>query len=183
MQIGHTPCKTFSQRACENRPSWLFRWLFFLSLLLPQFAYSSIPQIVIHWSTLTESGNASRLLDRDGVPIDAGLPSNGDGSFATLGYFDDSNATHPFNGDWVPLTFGTTVGDSSSGYGYDDGMFSFTTVFTKDSNQVIVYPNEPATYSVNAPFAILKAFPQPGSSSASVSTIGPPPMPPPATTR
>ena len=149
-------------RACESYSSRLFCWLFFLSLLLPQFAYSSIPQIVIHWSTLTESGNASRLLDRDGVPIDAGLPSNGDGSFATLGYFDDSNATHPFNGDWIPLTFGTTVGDSSSGYGYDDGMFSFTTVFTKDSNQVIVYPNEPATYSVNAPFAILENVPTPG---------------------
>ena len=51
------------------------------------------------------------------------------------------------------------MGDSSSGYGYDDGMFSFTTVFTKDSDQVLVYPNEPAGYSVNANHVILSNAP------------------------
>lgn len=133
--------------------------LLFALFHLPKVSHSAIPQIVIHWSTLTESGNSYRLQDRDGLPLDGGLSSNGDGALATLGYFDEANSTAPFHGDWIPLTQGTTVGDSSSGYGYDNGMFSFTTVFTKDSNQVIVYPNEPASYSVNANHVILSNAP------------------------
>jgi len=132
---------------------------FFAFLFLSHLSHGAIPQIVIHWSTLTESGNAYRLTDRDGAPLAGGLATNGDGTLATLGYFDEANSTHPFHGNWVPLTQGTSVGDSSSGYGYDDGMFSFTTVFTKDSNQVIVYPNEPASYSVNANHVILSNAP------------------------
>ena len=92
---------------------------------------------------------------RNGIPLDGGLAVNGDGSLATLGYFDQATGAEPFKGNWIPMTFGTTVGDSSSGYGYDDGMFSFTTIFTRGSDQVLVYPNEPAGYSVNAPFVIL----------------------------
>ena len=124
-------------------------------LVLPKFVQATIPQIVIHWSTLTETANAYRLQDRNGIPLDGGLAVNGDGSLATLGYFDQATVSEPFKGNWIPMTFGTTVGDSSSGYGYDDGMFSFTTIFTRGSNQVLVYPNEPAGYSVNAPFVIL----------------------------
>lgn len=138
-----------------NFPIWaVLALLFFVNV-----SHSAIPQIVIHWSTLTESGNSYRLKDRDGLSLDAGLSSNGDGSWVVLGYFDEGNSTHPFHGNWIPLTQGTTVGDSSSGYGYDDGMFSFTTVFTKDSDQVLVYPNEPAGYSVSANHVILSNAP------------------------
>ena len=136
--------------------------------------FSSIPQIVVHWSTLTETGNAYLLKDRNGLPLDSGLPSNGDGTWAVLGFFDNGTVGDAFNGNWVALTEGTTVGDSSSGYGYDDGMFSFTTVFSKDSNQVSVYPNEPAGYSVNAPFTILDNVPPRDSLFAYAFTTGPP---------
>ena len=129
---------------------------------LPTFVQATIPQIVIHWSTLTETANAYRLQDRNGIPLDGGLAVNGDGSLATLGYFDQATGAEPFKGNWIPMTFGTTVGDSSSGYGYDDGMFSFTTIFTRGSDQVLVYPNEPAGYSVNAPFVILNNAPAAG---------------------
>jgi uncharacterized repeat protein (TIGR02543 family) len=147
----------------HTRAEFVFRWaLLFLFLGVPHLLQATIPQIVIHWSTLTESANAYRLQDRDGTPLDGGLAVNGDGSLATLGYFDEATPVEPFKGNWIPLTFGTTVGDSSSGYGYDDGMFSFTTVFTRGTNQVLVYPNEPAGYSVHAPFAILDNVPAPG---------------------
>ncbi|MBN38370.1 MAG: hypothetical protein CMI29_07875 [Opitutae bacterium] len=129
---------------------------------VPQFLQATIPQLVIHWSTLTETANAYRLQDRNGNPLDAGLAVNGDGSLATLGYFDQATVSEPFKGNWIAMTSGTTVGDSSSGYGYDNGMFSFTTVFTRGSNQVSVYPNEPAGYSVQTPFVILQNAPASG---------------------
>ena len=38
-------------------------------------------------------------------------------------------------------------------------MFYFTTVFTEASNQVTVYPYQPASYQVEAPFAITAEAP------------------------
>jgi uncharacterized repeat protein (TIGR02543 family) len=110
-------------------------------------------QIVIHWTSETDSTSSILLKDRNGQILDSGNSNNGDGYLVTLGYFTDGNSTHPFGMDgtkWIPLTSGTRVGDSSSGYGYADGIFSFTTVFTKNSNVVSVYPNEPANYTVNS---------------------------------
>jgi uncharacterized repeat protein (TIGR02543 family) len=156
-------CKQAYRPIAASRAQAVFRWaLLFLFVGVPHLLQATIPQIVIHWSTLTESANAYRLQDRDDLPLDGGLAVNGDGSLATLGYFDEATSPEPFKGNWIPLTFGTTVGDSSSGYGYDDGMFSFTTVFTRGTNQVLVYPNEPAGYSVHAPFVILENVPASG---------------------
>ena len=90
-------------------------------LITPLFSIE--PQIVIHWSSITTPGHGELLKDRNGQLLNAGATSNGDGHLVSLGYFSDSNVTHPFEGLWVPLTFGTRIGDSSSGYGYDDGMF------------------------------------------------------------
>ena len=134
---------------------------FFISFFWGHNSFSVEPQIVIHWSSLTSLGHADLLKDRDGQLLSAGSASNGDGHLVTLGYFADANSTHPFNGDWIPLTLGTRIGDSSSGYGYDDGMFSFTTVFTNSSNQVIVYPSRPASYTVQSPITILSNTPPP----------------------
>ena len=53
-------------------------------------------------------------------------------------------------GTWIPLTQGTRIGDSSSGYGFEDGMFSFTTVFTRLSDSITVYPYRPASYTVTS---------------------------------
>ena len=96
-------------------------------------------QVVIHWTTETDLTSSILLKDRDGNHIDSGTSSNGDGCLATLGYFSLGTSSNPFDGDWIPLTFGTRVGDSSSGYGFANGTFGFTTVFTKNSNAVSVY--------------------------------------------
>jgi uncharacterized repeat protein (TIGR02543 family) len=157
----------FRERFSRTRACILLSKICSLTFLValcgfPQFLQATIPQLVIHWSTLTETANAYRLQDRNGNPLDGGLAVNGDGSLATMGYFDQATVSEPFKGNWIAMTSGTTVGDSSSGYGYDDGMFSFTTVFTRGTNQVMVYPNEPAGYSVLTPFVILQNTPAPG---------------------
>jgi hypothetical protein len=116
-------------------------------------------QIVIHWTTETDLTSSILLKDRNGVNLDSGSSSNGDGTLATLGYFDLATNSSPFTGTWIPLTFGTRLGDSSSGYGFADGTFGFTTVFTKNSNVVSVYPNEPANYNVNSGITIVTNAP------------------------
>ena len=77
--------------------------------------FSIEPQIVIHWSSITTPGHNDLLKDRNLQLLDSGATSNGDGNLVSLGYFSDANSTHPFNGTWVPLTYGTRSGDSSSG--------------------------------------------------------------------
>ena len=124
----------------------------FFLILSPHTSFAE-QQIVIHWTSETDLTSANLLKDRNGQLLDSGNTNNGDGYLVTLGYFTDGNSTHPFGMDgtkWIPLTAGTRVGDSSSGYGYADGTFSFTTVFTRNSNVVSVYPNEPANYAVNS---------------------------------
>ena len=130
---------------------------FLLSSLSPSFANEQ--QIVIHWITETNLSSPILLKDRNGAHIDAGSTSNGDGNLVTLGYFNQATLTNPFTGTWIPLTFGTRLGDSSSGYGFADGTFGFTTVFTKNSNVVSVYPNEPANYNVNSGITIVTNAP------------------------
>ena len=69
---------------------------------------------------------------------------------------------HPFNGNWIPLTDGTRIGDSSSGYGYSDGTFSFTTFSRKDSNNVQVYPFSTSIFQANSHIVITENTPPPG---------------------
>ena len=147
----------FSQLRTVRSP---LRGIFCLSVFSVLFAqltgliFANEQQIVIHWTSETTSGSSDLLKDRDGNLLDSGSTSNGDGSIVTLGYFDTATTSDPFNGNWVPLTEGTRIGDSSSGYGYADGTFSFTTIFTKNSSTVEVYPNEPANYNVNSQVVI-----------------------------
>ena len=84
--------------------------------------FANEQQIVIHWTSETTSGSSDLLKDRDGNLLNSGSTSNGDGSIVTLGYFDTATTSDPFNGNWVPLTEGTRIGDSSSGYGYADEL-------------------------------------------------------------
>jgi hypothetical protein len=112
---------------------------------------------VIHWTT-----SADVLKNRFGLPLFAGHNSNGDGCLATLGYYDNSTVLEPFNGDWVELTRGTKIGDSSSGYGFSSGLFSFTAVFTKHTDNVIIYPTGPAVYVAKSQITITDSDPQPG---------------------
>ena len=119
------------------------------------------PQIVIHWTSETVSGHPDILKDLNGVALSAGGAGNGDGCLVTLGYFDKAKETgNPFEGTWIPLTHGTRIGDSSSGYGFEDGMFSFTTVFTRLSDSVTVYPYRPASYAVTTSTIIEDDIPE-----------------------
>ncbi|MFL2938243.1 MAG: hypothetical protein ACJZ7A_04010 [Opitutales bacterium] len=119
------------------------------------------PQIVIHWTSETVSGHPDILKDINGDALSAGGSGNGDGCLVTLGYFDKSKETgNPFEGTWTPLTLGTRIGDSSSGYGFEDGMFSFTTVFTRLSDSVTVYPYRPASYAVTTSTIIEDDIPE-----------------------
>lgn len=134
-------------------------------LFFPIQAYTADPTIVIHWSTVTIENDPDLLKDRNGLALSAGAGGNGNGYIATLGYFDEANTSslaNHFKGAWTPMTTGTRVGDSSTGYGFSDGMFSFTTVFRKFSDQVVVFPYEPASYTLTAPFPITSTAPRPG---------------------
>ena len=144
-----------------------FHLLAFFSIFLFDFAtiYAADPTIVIHWSTVTTDGDPDLLKDRNGNPLSIGSGGNGSGYVATLGYFDqadDNSLQNHFLGSWIPLTEGTRVGDSSTGYGFSDGMFSFTTVFTKSSDLVTVFPFEPASYQVQTPFPVTASAPPSG---------------------
>ena len=136
-----------------------------LLLFYTSFLKAVDPTIVIHWSTVTTNGDPELLKDRNGNPLSIGNGGNGTGHVVTLGYFSQANndsIENHFSGIWTPLTEGTRVGDSSTGYGFSDGMFSFTTVFTRSSNLVTVFPFEPATYNVQTPFTITGEEPEPG---------------------
>jgi len=130
-------------------------------------AHAGVQQLVVHWKSSTATDATDLVKDRNGNKLNSGDGPNHDGDLVTLGYFKDATASGVdsdlFLGEWVPLTSGTRIGDSSSGYGYEDGMFSFTTVFTIGTDSVLVYPNEPATYVVTAPAIINTSTPPPGS--------------------
>lgn len=129
--------------------------LLFISSITASFTREQ--QIVIHWTTSTEV-----LKNRFGLPLFAGHSSNGDGCLATLGYYDNATTLKPFNGKWVELTRGTKIGDSSSGYGFSSGLFSFTAVFTKHADDVVIYPTGPAVYMTKSDVIITDSEPQPG---------------------
>ncbi|OUU10811.1 MAG: hypothetical protein CBC00_04445, partial [Verrucomicrobia bacterium TMED40] len=124
--------------------------------------HGSESQVVIHWASETLSGHADLLKDSNGNLLNAGGAGNGDGCLVTLGYFEDGTTSDPFAGTWKPLTYGTRMGDSSSGYGYEDGMFLFTTVFTKSSDSVIVYPYRPASFTLTTQEILTDDLPEPG---------------------
>ena len=126
------------------------------------YGIAAVPQIVIHWANDKKTGEEVFLQKENGEPVSAGKSYNGDGSLVVLGYFDDSDTANPFRGDWIPLTPGTRVGDSSTGYGFPDGHFFVTSVFTKDSDTVQIYPTEPAFYETNAPHPITPNLPAQG---------------------
>ena len=135
--------------------------IFFLIFCSGQ-TFSAVQQIVIHWSTDLKLGSEVFLQNSDGTPISSGKGYNGDGCLVTLGYFDQSNDANPFLGNWIPLTTGTKFGDSSTGYGFPDGHFYVTSIFSKNSDVVEIYPSEPAYYEAFAPHPITSTLPAPG---------------------
>lgn len=140
----------------------LFISLLFLVIVVPFQQALSAPQITIVWGTTTNASSSDVLKGFDGLPLSAGIQGNGDGDLVELGYFSEASTGNPFSGTWIPLTQQTRVGDSSSGYGFEDGMFIFTTNFFKDSDQVIVFPTEPKEYAEDIGFTITTSTPQAG---------------------
>ena len=111
------------------------------------------PQITIVWSTENSSSNYN-LQNQSGENLSSGSGLNGDGCAVELGYFSQATTSSPFSGNWIPLTQTSSVGDSSTGFGFEDGKFSFSTTFTKDSEFVSVYKSRPAEYSFSLDFQI-----------------------------
>ena len=113
------------------------------------------PQFTIVWSTENFDSTAKVLMDENGVRLTSGPEGNQNGTLLELGYFLDQNQNFVKTSNfaevntwrWIPLTTRTYVGDSSSGYGFDDGMFAFTTTFTQDSEQIINYYTEPRQFT------------------------------------
>ena len=123
---------------------------FFLLLILCSaiaFPLIANPKFSIVWSTETQTTSNNLLKDESGISLlKSGNSLNGDGDLVELGYFDEANSTHPFAGDWIPLSLSTHFGDASSGYGYSDGIFSFRSTFTRDSSLVSHYWGQPKVF-------------------------------------
>ena len=159
-----TSCKNYLVKPAIFRRSFAHLIYFSAALLFLGGFGSKLmgnPKITIVWGTSTV-GSSELLKDAEGNPLSAGVRGNGDGDLVELGYFSSGSTSDPFAGDWIPLTRGTHVGDSSSGYGFNDGMFIFTTTFEKNRDFVIVFPTEPKEFEENLGFTITSSTPAPG---------------------
>jgi len=137
-------------------------WLLFIAFFTVLCASANSPQITIVWSTENYDPNAAILTDESEVPLSAGIQGNGDGDLVELGYYSLATTDNPFEGEWVALSQNTRVGDSSTGYGFDDGKFAFTSTFTKDENTVTIFPTEPKVFVETLNFTITSTSPPPG---------------------
>ena len=152
----------FSHRDHNFSFSLIYLCLLLFTLLLPIQHAHTAPQISIVWGTTTNASSSDVLKGFDGVPLSAGVQGNGDGDLVELGYFSEATVGSPFSGTWIPLTKQTKVGDSSSGYGFGNGMFIFTSNFFQNSDQVVVFPTEPKEYSEDLGFTITSSTPPTG---------------------
>jgi hypothetical protein len=95
---------------------------------------------------LWASGNAV-LKDINGGPLSRGLIEvNEDGAIVELGYFTQASANNLFNGEWVSLTHGTTIGDSSTLTEIAAGTFQFSTLFEVGADTVRIFPDWPGEF-------------------------------------
>ena len=84
---------------------------------------------------------------------------NRDGDMVQLGYFSQASSNDLFQGDWVPLTAGTTFGDSSTLAGADGGIFHFSTLFEVGTDVVRVFPDWPGEFAATSAVAIEQSVP------------------------
>jgi len=120
---------------------------------------ANTPQISIVWSTENFGSSVPLLKNISGHALTAGVQGNGDGCLVELGYYSESTTSHPFAGDWIALTRNTHVGDSSTGYGFDDGKFAFSTTFSKDRDTVVIFPTEPKVFVETLDFTVTSFTP------------------------
>lgn len=131
-------------------------------MVCPLLSFANSPKISIVWSTENYSSDEYILKDAVGNPLSAGVQGNGDGDLVELGYYSLATSGSPFAGDWIALTQNTHVGDSSTGYGFEDGKFAFTSTFTRDSDTVTIFPTEPKVFVETLDFTISSTSPPPG---------------------
>ncbi len=94
-------------------------------LLLGGTVVSVNGDIVVNWDDGFET-----FSDFSGSSLTEGSAGNEDGDLVELGFFSNSDDSNLFRGNWIPLTSGTTIGDSSDGSDLGDGAFSFQTKFS-----------------------------------------------------
>jgi autotransporter-associated beta strand protein len=80
--------------------------------------------ITISWDDGYET-----FTDFSGTSLTSGGANNQNGSLVELGFFTESDDSNLFRGNWIPLTAGTRVGDTSDGTDAGDGAFTFSTKF------------------------------------------------------
>ena len=119
-------------------------------------------RLSIVWSSETENDSNNVLRNIDGNALSSGAVGNGDGDLVVLGYFSEGSTSNPFLGEWTALTQNTRIGDSSSGYGFPDGFFTFQTLFTQNSSQVTNYWGEPKVFTDVLEFQISSVTPPTG---------------------
>jgi hypothetical protein len=110
----------------------------------------------INWSSdFTEFYDAS-----GSVLSQANASINQDGAVVQLGYFSQSVADNLFAGEWIPLTWATSIGDTKDLTGYGDGTFSFTVHFKEGSKYVQVFgENDIGGYKTEAAHEITDGKP------------------------
>ena len=113
----------------------------------------------INWSSdWTEFNDSSGNALSQGV-----VTANQDGAAVQLGYFSQATAENLFAGDWTPLTWATSIGDTKDLTGYGDGTFSFTVHFKEDSQFVQVYDDaDTGKYNTEASHAVTTSMPAEG---------------------
>ncbi len=67
--------------------------------------------------------------DFSGTDLTSGGAGNQNGDLVELGYFTEADNSNLFRGNWIPLTTGTRIGDTSDGTDAGDGAFTFSTKF------------------------------------------------------
>ena len=80
--------------------------------------------ITISWDDGYET-----FTDFSGTSLTSGGANNQNGNLVELGFFTESDDSNLFRGNWIPLTAGTRIGDTSDGTDAGDGAFTFSTKF------------------------------------------------------
>ncbi len=138
--------------------------LLHMTLLLSAGLFSQTPKITIFWATENFTTGSRVLEDEHGNPLNPGPSGNQNGAVVEIGYFVTEEGEYvsevDFNtGKWTPLTQGTHIGDSSSGYGFGPGKFSFMTTFSQNSDIVTVYASEPKEFHETLTYPITSETP------------------------
>lgn len=104
------------------------------------------------------NNGSTLLLDSVGAPLSQGVAgTNRDGMLVQLGYFTAGTAANNFAGEFIPLTIGTRIGDSSNLSGAGAGRVQFTTFFSLGSDVVNVFDLSDPGYYMTGSFATITA--------------------------